>query len=177
MSKKSIILTGKKLTVAKIKAAARDFAAVDVDKQAFVRCKQGFDVLQEKIQKKEKIYGVTTGFGEFSQIFIEPDKAAQLQLNLIRSHSAGVGDPAREEIVRATMLCRANYLASGMSGGRPLLLTTLVEMLNKRVTPLVLEQGSVGSSGDLAPLAMMTLPMIGEGEAFYQKKECPEKKR
>ena len=170
-----VIITGDDLTIEQIKAVARDYVKVEIDKKAFSKSKQGYDILQAKINQKEKIYGVTTGFGEFSQVFIDPDKAAQLQLNLIRSHSTGVGDPAKEEVVRATMLCRANYLASGMSGGSPVLLQTLVEMLNKKITPLVLEQGSVGSSGDLAPLAMMTLPMIGEGEAFYQGKRIPGK--
>ncbi|OGK23373.1 histidine ammonia-lyase [Candidatus Roizmanbacteria bacterium RIFCSPLOWO2_01_FULL_37_12] len=168
-------LTGDSLTIKQIKAVARDYAKVEIDKKAFSKSKLGYNILKDKINQKEKIYGVTTGFGEFSQVFIDPDKAAQLQLNLIRSHSAGVGDPAKEDVVRATMLCRANYLASGMSGGRPILLQTLVEMLNKKVTPLILEQGSVGSSGDLAPLAMMTLPMIGEGEAFYEGKRMPGK--
>ena len=171
-----VVLTGRDLTINQIKAVARDYVKVEIGKLAMVKNKLGYDILQEKINKKEKIYGVTTGFGEFSQVFIDPDKAAQLQLNLIRSHSTGVGNPTTEDIVRATMLCRANYLASGMSGGRPVLLQTLIDMLNKKVTPLILEQGSVGSSGDLAPLAMMVLPMIGEGEAFYQGKRMLGKK-
>lgn len=170
-----VVLTGKDLTIGQIKAVARDYAVVKIGKDAISKSKLGYDILQEKINNKEKIYGVTTGFGEFSQIFIDPEKAAQLQLNLIKSHSTGVGDPAQEDVVRATMLCRANYLASGMSGGRPILLQTLVEMLNKRVTPMILEQGSVGSSGDLAPLAMMALPMIGEGDAFYNGKKMKGK--
>lgn len=163
-----VVLTGKDLTIDQVREVARGYVQVVVSKDALRKCKRGYDILQEKIRNKEKIYGVTTGFGEFSQVFIQPTEAAELQLNLIRSHSAGVGNPASEEVVRAAMLCRANYLASGMSGARPLIVQTLVEMLNKRLTPLILEQGSVGSSGDLAPLAMMTLPMIGEGEAFFQ---------
>jgi len=170
-----VTITGRDLTIEQIKAVARNYAKVEIGKDAAVKSKKGYDILQEKINKKEKIYGVTTGFGEFSQVYIDPEKAAQLQLNLIKSHSTGVGDPAKEDVARATMLCRANYLASGMSGGRPILLQTLVEMLNKKVTPLILEQGSVGSSGDLAPLAMMVLPMIGESKAFYQGKKMPGK--
>lgn len=166
----TITITGNSLTIDQVKAVARDNAKVVISPASFRRCQRGYQILQQKIASQEKIYGVTTGFGEFSQVFINPQQAAQLQLNLIKSHSTGVGDPAKEEVVRATMLCRANYLASGMSGGRPILLQTLVDMLNKQVTPLVLEQGSVGSSGDLAPLAMMALPMIGIGEAFYQGK-------
>jgi histidine ammonia-lyase len=170
-----VTLTGESLTVEQVKAVARDYALVKIGKDAASNCKRGYDILQKKINEKEKIYGVTTGFGEFSQVFINPEQAAQLQLNLVRSHSTGVGDPAKEDVVRATMLCRANYLASGMSGARPILLETLVEMLNKKVTPLILEQGSVGSSGDLAPLAMMTLPLLGEGEAFYKGKRISGK--
>lgn len=173
MTKQTVVITGKNLTIEEVKAVARDRATVVVDKKIIRNCLRSYEVLKRKIMAKEKIYGVTTGFGEFSQVFIDPKQAAKLQLNLIRSHSAGVGNPASEDIVRATMLCRANYLASGLSGGRPILLQTLVEMLNKKVTPLILEQGSVGSSGDLAPLAMMTLPMIGEGEAFFQNKRVP----
>ena len=165
---KKVIINGENLTIDQIKAVARDYAEVGIDPTAFAKSEQSYAVLQKKIDEKVKIYGVTTGFGEFSQVFIDPDKAAQLQMNLVRSHSMGVGDPAKEDVVRATMLCRANYLASGLSGARPLILETLVKMLNKRVTPMILEQGSVGSSGDLAPLAMMTLPMLGEGEAFYK---------
>lgn len=176
MNTNKVVLTGSDLTVEQIKVVARDYTMVEIAKDAIERCNKGYKILKTKIDQKEKIYGVTTGFGEFSQVFIDPEKAAQLQLNLIRSHSTGVGDPAKEEVVRATMLCRANYLSSGMSGGRPILLTTLVEMLNKQVTPLILEQGSVGSSGDLAPLAMMTLPMIGEGEAFYKGKRMTGKR-
>lgn len=170
-----VTITGKDLTIEQVKAVARDYAKVEISKYSLERIKKGYDILQEKINRKEKIYGVTTGFGEFSQVFISPEKAAKLQLNLILSHSTGVGDPAKEDVVRATMLCRANYLASGMSGGRPVLLQTLVEMLNNRVSPLILEQGSVGSSGDLAPLAMMVLPMIGKGEAFYLGKRMSGK--
>ncbi|MBI4098299.1 MAG: histidine ammonia-lyase [Candidatus Levybacteria bacterium] len=170
---KKIILTGKSLTINDIKLVARDYAKVEIDPSTIIRCNKSYAILQDKIKQKEKIYGVTTGFGDFSKVFINPGQASTLQLNLIRSHSTGVGDPVKEEIARATMLCRANYLASGLSGGRPILLQTLVEMLNKQVTPLILEQGSVGSSGDLAPLAMMSLPLLGEGEAFYQGKRMP----
>ncbi len=173
---KKVIITGNNLTIDQIKAVARDYAIVEIDKNAFVKSEASYAVLKKQIDAKIKIYGVTTGFGEFSQVFIDPKKAAQLQMNLVRSHSTGVGDPTREDIVRATMLCRANYLASGLSGARPILLQTLVAMLNKRVTPMILEQGSVGSSGDLAPLAMMSLPMIGEGEAYFNGKKMSGKK-
>src|SRR3989338_6725524 len=93
-----VTLTGQDLTIEQIKAVARDYVKVEIDKKAFSKSKQGYDILQTKIKQKEKIYGVTTGFGEFSQVFINPDKAAQLQLNLIRSHSTGVGDPAKQNV-------------------------------------------------------------------------------
>lgn len=168
--KKTVVLTGSDLTVEEIVSVARNKAEVIIAKDALEKCEKGYQILQEKINQKEKIYGVTTGFGEFSQVFIDPEQASQLQMNLVKSHSTGVGDPAKEDVIRATMLCRANYLASGMSGARPIILKTLVAMINKRVAPIILEQGSVGSSGDLAPLAMMTLPMIGLGEALYKGK-------
>jgi len=175
MSTRKVYLTGKNLTIDDVKSVARDFCEVIIAPDAIRRSELGYRILQKKIDQKIKIYGVTTGFGEFSQVFIEPKQAAELQLNLVRSHSTGVGDPAPQDIVRATMLCRANYLASGMSGGRPIILQTLISMLNKGVTPMILKQGSVGSSGDLAPLAMMVLPMIGEGEAFYKGKQMSGK--
>lgn len=173
--KKDVTISGNNLSIEDVVAVARRGAVVKVEPEAREKCQAGYRVLQEKIKSKEKIYGVTTGFGDFSQVFIEPEAAAQLQLNLIRSHSTGVGEPAPVDVVRATMLIRANYLTSGLSGGRPLLIEKLVEMLNKQVTPMVLKQGSVGSSGDLAPLAMMTLPILGEGEAFYRCKRMPGK--
>lgn len=175
MSQSTVLLTGQDLTISQIKSAARDRAKVTITKEAQERCARGSAVLQEKIEAKEKIYGVTTGFGEFSQIFIEPTQAARLQRNLIRSHSTGVGDPAKEEVVRAAMLIRSNFITSGLSGGRLLLAETLVRMLNEGVTPVVYEQGSVGSSGDLAPLAMMSLTLLGEGEAYYKGKRMPGK--
>jgi histidine ammonia-lyase len=167
---KNVILTGNSLTINNVKNVAREYADVSIDSSAEKCCNQGRAVLTEKINSKIKIYGVTTGFGEFSSVFIDPEQAAKLQLNLIRSHSTGVGNPVCEDIVRATMLIRANYISSGFSGGRVLLANTLVEMLNRRVTPYILEQGSVGSSGDLAPLAMMTLTLIGEGQAYFRGK-------
>ena len=175
MSKQKVILANEDLTIEQVKAVARNYAKVKISPRAFKNCQKGYRILQDKVNQKLKIYGVTTGFGEFSKVFIGPKKAARLQLNLVRSHSTGVGQPAKEDVVRATMLARANFLSSGMSGGRAILLETLVKMLNRRLTPLILEQGSVGSSGDLAPLAMMVLPMIGEGEAYYQGKLMPGK--
>jgi histidine ammonia-lyase len=175
MSRQSISLSKESLTLEDIKCVARDNVKVNITQSSVTLCQRGYEVLQSKINQKIKIYGVTTGFGEFSQIFINPENAAKLQTNLVKSHSTGVGDPANNDIVRATMLVRAKYLSSGMSGCRPILLQTLVKMLNANISPVIYEQGSVGSSGDLAPLAMMALPLIGEGEAFYKGLRMPGK--
>ena len=166
-----IILSGKNLTIEKVKAVARDMAKVTIPLSTLRLCEKGRQILEYYINKKQKIYGVTTGFGSLSKFYIDPEKAAQLQVNLLRSHNAGVGEAVPAEVVRATMLARANFIASGMSGARPIVLKTLVEMINKNVIPFIPQQGSVGSSGDLAPLAAMALVLIGEGEAFYQGKK------
>lgn len=175
MSNQNVYINGKSLDLETVKSVARGYARVAVSRRLLTQVKAGNTVLKDKIRNKIRIYGVTTGFGEFSQVFIKPALAAKLQQNLIRSHATGVGKPADEDIVRATMLCRANYLASGLSGCRPVILQTLLEMLNRRVTPLVLKQGSVGSSGDLAPLSMMSLVLTGEGEAFFGGDRMPGK--
>ena len=111
-------------------------------------------------------YGVTTGFGDLADVRIEPEQTAELQRNLVRSHAAGVGDPLPAEVVRAMLLLRANALAVGLSGVRPEVVQLLVGMLNATVHPLVPSRGSVGASGDLAPLAHLALVLIGEGEAW-----------
>ena len=114
------------------------------------------------------MYGVNTGFGKLSDVRIPHDRLAQLQTNLVRSHAGGVGNPLSEAESRAMLLLRANVLAKGFSGNRPELVELLVAMLNAGVHPVIPEKGSVGASGDLAPLAHLALVVIGEGEAFYR---------
>ena len=113
-------------------------------------------------------YGITTGCGRFKDKIISADDVRQLQINLVRSHAAGTGPILPEEVVRAMLVARANPLAKGVSGVRPIIIETLIAMLNNGVHPRIPAQGSLGASGDLAPLAHLTLPLIGEGEAFYQ---------
>jgi len=125
-------------------------------------------VLEEILDSGLAIYGVNTGFGALAKVRISKGEQEKLQLNMIRSHSAGVGKPLPREIVRATMLLRENTFARGNSGVRLEVLETLVEMLNKGVHPIVPEKGSVGASGDLAPLAHIALVMVGEGKAEYE---------
>ena len=130
-------------------------------------------VVEEIIAEDRPVYGVNTGFGKLSDIHIEQSKLRELQLNLVRSHSCGLGNPLSIAEARAMLLLRANVLALGYSGCRPLLVDTLVAMLERGVTPVIPEKGSVGASGDLAPLAHLALTVIGEGESFYQDKRMP----
>ncbi len=173
---KAIVIDGENLTIADIVNVARNKAKVMLSSKAKEKILQSRKVLEQLIKEKRTIYGVTTGFGAFGNVNIRAESIRELQLNLIRSHSAGVGKPANTETVRAMMLLRANTLAKGYSGIRLETLQTLIGMLNKSVHPVVPEQGSVGASGDLAPLAHMTLTLIGEGEAEYQGETLPSKK-
>src|SRR4029453_16698095 len=120
-------------------------------------------VVDDAVARGAVVYGVNTGFGNFADVVIPKEKLGELQATLVRSHAAGVGDPLGEAETRALMLLRANVLAKGLSGIRPQTLARLVEMLNARVHPDVPSQGSVGASGDLAPLAHLALALVGEG--------------
>ena len=122
--------------------------------------------LVERVARGEHTYGVNTGFGRFVSRTIPDDQVEELQLRLLRSHACGVGDPYPDEVVRAAMLLRANTLAKGYSGARVELVELLIECLNRGVLPRVPSRGSVGASGDLAPLAHLALPLVGEGEAW-----------
>jgi histidine ammonia-lyase len=127
-------------------------------------------VVDALVRENRVAYAITTGVGKLSDVHIEPAQNRQLQLNLIRSHSAGVGEPLSQEETRAMMLLRANSLAKGYSGVRPQVIDLICEMLNRGVHPVVPSQGSVGASGDLAPLAHLALAMIGEGEVVYESR-------
>ncbi len=125
-------------------------------------------VVEEILARGEVVYGVSTGFGKLSDVQIPAERLRELQINLVRSHACGIGQPLPEEVVRAMILLRANVLALGHSGVRRSIIELLCEMLNRRVHPVIPEKGSVGASGDLAPLAHLALTMIGEGEAFWE---------
>ncbi len=159
-----ITLDGKSLSIADVVAVAREGAPVALDPAALRAVTASRRAVQVAVDGGQTVYGVNTGFGKLAHVRIPPDQARQLQLNLIRSHASGVGDPLPADAVRAMMVLRANVLARGTSGVRPALPELLVEMLNRRVHPRVPSQGSVGASGDLAPLAHLALAMIGEGE-------------
>src|SRR5438445_4983791 len=161
-------LNGQKLTLADIAAVALSGQAVEISTLARPRILASRKLVEEIIARDAAVYGVSTGFGKLSDVRIPRDALGELQLNLVRSHACGIGQPLSELEVRAMMLLRANVLALGLSGIRPEVIQMLCEMLNRRVHPGVPEKGSVGASGDLAPLAHLALSLIGEGDAFFR---------
>lgn len=164
----SIILNGSNLTVEKLTTIARFNEKVELAPDALERIKSCRAMLEEKIKAHEIMYGVNTGIGEFSEVVLNDDQVKDFQKYLIYNHAAGIGDPAPVEYVRGAMAGRINVHAHGMSGIRPEITLTLVEMLNKGVTPVVCQKGSVGACGDLAPMSQIALLMMGEGEAYYK---------
>ncbi|MGQ9530682.1 MAG: histidine ammonia-lyase [Candidatus Bathycorpusculaceae bacterium] len=161
-------INGETLTIEDVVKVARENAKVVIPEKVRMRVKKSREVLEKFLKEKQVIYGVNTGFGALSNTTISPEESKKLQINLIRSHSTGVGEKLSTEVVRALMLLRANTLAKGYSGIRLETLETIVEMINKGVHPIIPAKGSVGASGDLAPLSHMSLVLIGEGEAEYQ---------
>ncbi|HET7142104.1 MAG TPA: histidine ammonia-lyase [Candidatus Limnocylindria bacterium] len=158
-------VTGQSLSIEDVIAVARDGRRVVVAENARDRMATSRAVVERLVAENATAYGITTGFGDLANVRIEPTQADELQRNLVRSHAAGVGEALPEDVVRAMLLLRANTLAIGLSGVRPELTALLCEMLNARVHPTVPSRGSVGASGDLAPLAHLALVVIGEGEA------------
>ena len=161
-------LNGEPLRLAEIESVALNGCRVELAESAKERMAAGRAMIEEILRTGQTVYGVNTGFGKLSDVHVPPDKLAQLQTNLVRSHAGGIGQPLSEAEARAMVLLRANVLAKGFSGNRPELVGLLIAMLNAGVTPVIPEKGSVGASGDLAPLAHLALVVIGEGEAFYQ---------
>src|ERR1700728_3100049 len=164
----SLSLDGQALTLAEIESVSLHARPATIAPKAQTRVRQSRAFIEEILAAGEIVYGVNTGFGKLSDVRIASDKLAELQINLVRSHAGGVGDPLSEAESRAMLLLRANVLAKGFSGVRPELLQLLVALLNAGVHPVIPEKGSVGASGDLAPLAHLALVVIGEGEAFYK---------
>ncbi len=148
---------------------------VVIEDEVKAQIEKSHHVIQEIVEQERVVYGVTTGFGKFADVRIKAEQTRELQKRLVLSHAAGTGKPMIPEIVRLMMLLKIKNLSQGFSGVRLTVVEQLVNMLNKGVVPVVPEKGSVGASGDLAPLAHMALVMIGEGEAFYQGKRLPGK--
>lgn len=162
-----VILDGESLKIQQVVAVARFGATVSLAESTYAGIDASRALVEKIVAENRTVYGISTGFGEFSKIAIGCDKSADLQENLILSHCVGVGEPLNEETVRAMMLLRANALAKGFSGIRRALIEALIAMLNAGVHPIVPQQGSLGASGDLAPLSHMALVLIGRGEALY----------
>jgi len=164
----AIILDGSGLTIDKVVHVARNNERVELHPDAVERIKKCRAMLEEKIQAREIMYGVNTGIGEFSEVVLTDEQVREFQKYLIYNHAAGIGDPAPIEHVRGAMLGRINVHAHGNSGIRPEITQTLVDMLNKGVTPHVCQKGSVGACGDLAPMSQIALLLMGEGKAYYK---------
>jgi len=169
----TIQLDGRRLALESIEAIATHGAPVEISADARSRVALARAFVDAKFDQGDAIYGVTTGFGRLANVPVAPQDAGALQLNLVRSHAAGTGAPLAEQYVRAAGVLRASSLSAGHSGIKMDTLDLLVELLNRGVTPVVPCQGSVGASGDLAPLAHMTLTLIGEGEAWYEGERMP----
>src|ERR1700732_4260014 len=161
---------GQPLTLAEIAGVAYGREIVRVSSSAHTRILASRKVIDDIVARDAVVYGVNTGFGKLADVRIPHEQIGALQLNLVRSHACGIGPLLSEGEVRAMMLLRANVLALGFSGIRLEVIELLCEMLNRRVHPVVPEKGSVGASGDLAPLAHLALTLIGEGEAFFESK-------
>ena len=164
----SVILGKTNLSIEKLVRIARFNEKVELHPDAVKRIKKCRAMLEEKIQTQEIMYGVNTGIGEFSEVVLDDDKLIDFQKYLIYNHAAGIGDPAPIEFVRGAMAGRINVHAKGHSACRLEITLTLVEMLNKGVTPFVCQKGSVGACGDLAPMSQIALVLLGEGQAYYQ---------
>ncbi len=164
----TIKVDGNHLTLEDIANVARHHYKIELTPAAIIAIEKSRAYVDELVDSGEVVYGITTGFGNFSNVHISKEEAKALQRNLIISHSCGIGSCFSTEVVRGIMLLRINNLAKGYSGIRLSTLNTLIEMLNKNVHPKIYEKGSLGASGDLVPLAHMVLPMIGEGEAEFE---------
>ncbi|KHO32937.1 histidine ammonia-lyase, partial [Clostridium tetani] len=165
---KEVILTGNDLTLEELVLVAREGYKVSLSEEAKNSVLESRKIIDDIVENEKVVYGVTTGFGEFCNVSISKEDCKTLQENLIRSHACGYGPKFSTDIVRTIMLTRANALSKGYSGIRIGTLNTLIEMLNAGVHPQIHEKGSLGASGDLAPLAHMVLPMLGLGEAEYK---------
>ena len=172
----TVVLTGSGLTIEKLVKVSRNNEKVELHTSALNRIIDCRKMLEKKIKAREIMYGINTGIGEFSEVILNDKQVKEFQKYLVYNHAAGIGDPAPIEYVRGAMVSRVNVHAHGQSGCRPEITQTLVQMLNKGVTPFVCQKGSVGACGDLAPMSQIALLMMGEGKAYYEGKLLEGKK-
>lgn len=170
---KSVTIDGQSLTLDAFVAVSRFHAPVKLSDTAMMAMEKSRALVEKIMAEKRVAYGITTGFGDFATVAVPEERSNKLSTNLILSHCTGTGDPYSEEQVRGMMLLRANALCVGISGVRPILVEMLVQMLNKKVTPYIPQKGSLGASGDLAPLSHMGLVLLGRGEAWYNGQLLP----
>ncbi len=170
---RGVELTGQPLSLSEVACVAHGDAVLQISPSAHERIQASRQVIEEIVAKGGVVYGVSTGFGKLSDVHVPAGELRQLQLNLVRSHACGIGNPLSAPEVRAMILLRANVLALGLSGIRLEVIELLCELNNRGVVPVVPEKGSVGASGDLAPLAHLSLTLIGEGEVIYQGERSP----
>tara|TARA_Y100000994_G_C15703971_1_gene446572 strand:+ start:3094 stop:4620 length:1527 start_codon:yes stop_codon:yes gene_type:complete len=167
---KKFYLNGYNLTARMLTKVSRGKVNLDIEDECWTRIKKCRDMVEEKIEKKEPMYGINTGIGEFSEVTLDEEQTQKFQNHLVYSHAAGIGKAMPKEIVRGAMCGRINVHCKGFSGGRREITEKMIEILNSDVVPYVCEKGSVGACGDLAPMSQIALTMMGEGDAFYKDK-------
>ncbi|UOE93966.1 histidine ammonia-lyase [Alkalihalobacillus sp. LMS39] len=166
-----VILTGQSLSFTEVKKVLFEGEKVTISPESLEKVKRSRKAVEKIVNEEKTVYGITTGFGKFSDVFIGKEDVETLQLNLIRSHACGIGDPFPDIVSRAMILLRANALVKGFSGVRPVVIERLLDLLNYNIHPIIPQQGSLGASGDLAPLSHLALALIGEGEVMYKGTE------
>ena len=169
----AIELRGEGLTLHELDECGCGSRPVALAPEAVEAMERAYATVLEVIERGAPVYGVNTGFGKFSEVQISREELATLQVNLVRSHACGVGEPLSDDVVRMILVAKANSLAKGYSGCRPVVAQRLVDLYNVNLLPVVPAHGSVGASGDLAPLAHIALVLIGEGEAVYEGERLP----
>ncbi|EWG13138.1 histidine ammonia-lyase [Cytobacillus firmus DS1] len=168
-----VTLNGNTLTLSEVKRVLFEGVKAAASVESMLRVKNSHEAVKRIVSEEKVIYGINTGFGKFSDVRIDQGDVEDLQLNLIRSHACGVGEPFPESVSRAMLLLRANALLKGFSGVRPVVIETLLALVNKRIHPVIPQQGSLGASGDLAPLSHLALVLMGEGEVFFKGERKP----
>ena len=168
-----VTLTGERLSLTEASRILFAGEDVQISPESMKKVEESRQAVEDIVRDGKVVYGITTGFGKFSDVFIQKDDVEALQLHLIHSHACGVGEPFPEIVSRAMVLLRANALLKGYSGVRPVVIERLVDLLHARIHPVIPQQGSLGASGDLAPLSHLALVLLGEGEVFYKGEQVP----